>query len=95
MAEFLLLMHRGVGAPSGWDAWFERLGALGVLRGGSQIGGGVCFCKDGEPPAITGHLEGYVKVVAEDLAAAASLLVGNPVFEAGGIVEIRELPEDA
>jgi hypothetical protein len=31
-------------------------------------------------------------VNANDLEQAKSLLVGNPVFEAGGTVEIRELP---
>jgi hypothetical protein len=31
-------------------------------------------------------------VNAENLAAAKSLLPGNPVYEAGGTVEIRELP---
>jgi hypothetical protein len=31
-------------------------------------------------------------VNADSLDRAKSLLVGNPVFEAGGTVEIRELP---
>jgi hypothetical protein len=30
--------------------------------------------------------------MARDLAHARSLLPGNPVYEAGGTVEIRELP---
>jgi hypothetical protein len=31
-------------------------------------------------------------VTAQSLAAARSLLAGDPVYEAGGTVEIRELP---
>jgi len=31
-------------------------------------------------------------VTADSLEAAKSLLLGNPVFEAGGTIEIRELP---
>jgi hypothetical protein len=32
-------------------------------------------------------------VIAADLDQAKALVAGNPVFEAGGTVEIRELPE--
>jgi hypothetical protein len=35
---------------------------------------------------------GFIKVQAESLDHARELLKGNPVFEAGGTVEIRELP---
>jgi hypothetical protein len=43
-------------------------------------------------PEITGHLSGYVRIQAESLSHAKTLVQGNPVFEAGGTVEIRELP---
>jgi hypothetical protein len=38
------------------------------------------------------HLTGYVRVSADSLAHAKSMVAGNPHFEAGGTVEIRELP---
>jgi hypothetical protein len=41
---------------------------------------------------VTEHLAGYIRVTADSLDAARSLLAGNPHFEAGGTVEIRELP---
>ena len=41
---------------------------------------------------MTAHLTGYIRVRAESLDQAKSLLAGNPLFEAGGTVEIRELP---
>ena len=41
--------------------------------------------------AIT-PLTGYIRIRAESLEAARHYLSGNPTFEAGGTVEIRELP---
>ena len=42
-----------------------------------------------------GHtLSGYIKIQANSLSHAQELVIGNPVFEAGGTVEIRELPKD-
>lgn len=56
------------------------------------MGQGVCLRKNGTPPPVTAHLAGFIRVNAASLDQAKSLLVGNPVFEAGGTVEIRELP---
>ena len=42
---------------------------------------------------LTHELAGFVRVSAKDLDEACTLLAGNPVYEAGGTVEIRELPE--
>lgn len=50
--------------------------------------------KRGSTDKITRHLAGYIRVHAPDLESARSLVVGNPVYEAGGTVEIRELPKD-
>jgi hypothetical protein len=38
------------------------------------------------------HLSGYIRVKAESLEAAKRLLKANLVFEAGGTVDVRELP---
>ena len=62
------------------------------LEGGSAIGEGVCVRKNGAPGAVTAHVTGFIRVKAANLHQAKSLLIGNPVFEAGGTVEIRELP---
>jgi hypothetical protein len=48
--------------------------------------------KAGPRTEITGHLTGYIRVRAESLNAARALVAGNPVYEAGGTIEIRELP---
>ena len=64
----------------------------GHFEGGSAIGDGACVRKIGVVPRLTVHLIGYVRVNANNLDHAKSLLVKNPHFEAGGTVEIRELP---
>lgn len=93
MAEFILLMHDdATDDEQGWEPYIRRLKRDGVFEGGSAIGDGVCARKSGRAPAVTGHLTGYIRVNAASLDAAQSLLAGNPHFEAGGTVEIRELP---
>jgi hypothetical protein len=69
-----------------------RFRATGRFEGGSVMGDGVCVKKPGSPGGITAKLGGYIRVWAEGLDDARSFLPGNPVFEAGGTVEIRELP---
>lgn len=98
MAEFLLLMHRDTTSPESddlWDAYFGRLGASGVFKGGSAIGAGETFRKSGDAAPVADQLTGYIKIEAHDLAAARHWLEGNPVYEAGGTVEVRELPKKA
>ncbi len=98
MTEYLFLMHggtaktEGAGGHADWGPYIDSLKTAGALQGGSAMGGGVCVRKDGGAPEITRHLTGYIKVEAETLDAARALLDGNPVYEAGGVVEIRELP---
>src|SRR5262245_17083627 len=91
--EYILLMHND--ATSNDDAWgpyIQKLQQGGCFEGGSAIGDGVCARKSGEPASLTAHLTGYIKVTADSIDQAQSLLTGNPHFEAGGTVEIRELP---
>jgi len=95
MPDYMLLMHTD--APERvddalWGTYLGRLQASGHFQGGSAIGDGTCIRKVGTVPATTGHLSGYIRISAEDLTHARSLVAGNPVFEAGGTVEIRELP---
>lgn len=97
MTDFILFMHSDV--PEGrdrpdeeWAAYFAKLRRVGAFQGGSSIGDGVCVSKHPPAVAITGQISGYIRIVATNLEAARELIVGNPVYEAGGTVEIRELP---
>jgi hypothetical protein len=94
MKDFILLHHDDAPGDGGldWDPYLTRLREAGVFQGGSAIGEGCCVRKTGEAPEPTAHISSYVRVSANDLAEARNLLTGNPVFEAGGTVEIRELP---
>jgi len=94
MADYIFLMHDDAAGGAGldWERYLSRLREAGVFQGGSAIGNGQCERKSGATPAPTAHITGFIRVTAEDMAHAQLLLVGNPVYEAGGTVEIRELP---
>ncbi len=98
MNDYILLMHSDQTRPAGdsaaWGRYIAMLRASGKFEGGSSMGGGICVNQSGEAKPITGHLSGYMRIQAESLEEARSLLAGNPVLEAGGTVEIRELPRD-
>ena len=93
MAEYIFLMHDdALDDGNAWEPYLEQLKKTGCFQGGSAIGDGVCARKTGTPPSVTAHLAGYIRVNADSLDHAKSMLTGNPQFEAGGTVEIRELP---
>ncbi|MDF8333655.1 hypothetical protein [Novosphingobium cyanobacteriorum] len=97
MKDFILLMHDdAVRAEDGaaWDAYFGALHRSGCFDGGSSIGAGRRFRKDGAIGAGALPVTGSIRVRAADLAGAEAFLSGNPVYEAGGTIEIRELPRD-
>ncbi len=93
MAEFIFLMHDdSAGEDGDWEPYLNRLKQAGVFEGGSAIGAGVCFRKNGTPAPLSAQVAGYIRVNVDSLEEAKALLAGNPVFETGGTVEIRELP---
>ena len=101
MNQYILLMHeehsvsQKTSADHNWENYFHRLRASGRFDGGSAIAAGGCFCKVGSVRPITPHLTGFIRIRAESLEEACGFLLGNPVYEAGGNVEILELPSDA
>ena len=100
MNDYLYLMHndvpadRAASSEAAWETYLAGLRASGRFDGGSAMGGGVALRKDGAPVAISASLGGYLRVRAESLDEARRFLAGNPVYENGGTVEIRELPRD-
>jgi hypothetical protein len=96
MNEYILFMHAGAPATSDagdkWVAYLSKLRAARAFDGGSAIGGGVSMSKSEPVAPITEHITGYIRIQAESLESARELVMGNPVYEAGGTVEIRELP---
>lgn len=96
--DYMLLMHNDAASepPSElWDEYFSFLYASQRFEGGSSIGSGAAFRKQGAgmPARNSDHLSGFIRISATSLADAKRFLVGNPVYESGGTVEIRELPK--
>jgi hypothetical protein len=98
--DYILLMHDDAvdraaeASGQAWGDYFARLHASGRFDGGSSIGSGATYRREGAPLPLTATLGGFVRVRAASLEDARAFLVGNPVFEAGGTVEIRELTRD-
>jgi hypothetical protein len=98
--DWILLMHDDAldraaeSSAQAWTDYFARLHASGRFDGGSSIGPGASYRRERDPLPVTATLGGFVRVRAESLEEARGFLAGNPVFEAGGTVEIRELPRD-
>ena len=93
MPDYIFLMHDDApGSKNDWGPYLAKLRSSGRFDGGSAIGDGVCVRKHGAPSPLTAHLTGYIRVNADSLDHAKTMLAGNPHFESGGTVEIRELP---
>jgi hypothetical protein len=94
MSDYILLMHNDgstKGSPD-WEPYLAGLRSAGVFEGGSAIGAGKCMRRSGRAPRISQRIVGFIRIEARDLDHVRELLTGNPVFESGGTVEVRELP---
>ena len=95
MPDFILLMRGDFDGPEpGWPDYLAKLRAAGCFRGGSAIGPGVALNKSGAREPLDREIVGFIRIEAADLAEAQTYLAGNPVYEAGGTVEVRSLPFD-
>ena len=100
MNDYMLLMHNDVvdGAAADddakWGAYMKFLRESGRFEGGSAMGVGSCLKKVGSTRNAS-QLTGYIRISADSLDDARQFLVGNPVYEAGGTVEICELLKDS
>ena len=100
MNQYILFMHNDAtdrAAANDDQKWGEYLSFLrhsGSFDGGSSIGTGECVNRDGKVVGLSTQLTGFVRVRAESLHDAKRFLAGNPVHEAGGTVEIRELLQE-
>ncbi|MDR2336229.1 MAG: hypothetical protein LBE61_22415 [Burkholderiaceae bacterium] len=99
MNDYILFMHHdaadtdAASDPDLWARYLARLRDTGLFDGGSAIGSGERLRKGTPDRPCDDDLSGFVRVRAESLSAARELLLpGNPVYEAGGTVELRELP---
>jgi len=84
-----------------WVAWMEDLGKKGHLKdrgqpldpSGKVVKGKDKVVTDGPYAESKDLVGGYTLVSAKDLAHAAELAKGCPIFEFGGLVEVRPVME--
>ena len=80
-----------------WRRYINALRQSGRFGGGSSIGSGIRVGKSGTVTISSSELTDFIRVRAESAESAEGarqFLTGNPLFEAGGTVEIRELPRE-
>lgn len=81
-----------------WVDWLKGLGAKGHLRDqgnplepGGKIVKGRKAITDGPFAESKDIVGGYTLVEAKDIAQAAELSTGCPIFDTGGYVEVRPI----
>ena len=82
----------GSASAGDWDVYIEKLIASGKFRGGSSLSNGILMTKDG----VEGECQvtGYMRFSAENIEQVRALMTGNPLYEAGGRVEVlEEIPD--
>lgn len=100
MKDFILFMYNDAidqtqaNDDQKWEAYFLKLHASGQFDGGSSIGRGARFNKNHPESPVESAMTGFIRVRAGDMDEAKTFLSGNPLFESGGTIEIRELPRD-
>lgn len=80
-----------------WMAWMQELGQNGHLKDAGQplesagkvVAGRSKTVTDGPYAETKDIVGGFTLVTAESLAQAAELSKGCPIFDAGGMVEVR------
>jgi hypothetical protein len=105
MSEFVFLYRGGqrpqgpadVANLQKWAAWLEELAAKGHLKergqplddGGTVVRDRAGSTTDGPYAESKDIVVGFTIVEATDLAQASALAKGCPIFENGGLVEVR------
>ena len=87
MPDYVMVMM-GSASSGDWDSYVESLVESGKFRGGSSLGNGVSISKgkaDGEC-----RITGFMRFSADGIDDVRRLLSGNPLYEAGGCVELLE-----
>jgi hypothetical protein len=84
-----------------WVAWLKQLEDKGYMKDrgqplapeGKVVKGSAKLITDGPYAESKDIVGGYTLVQAKDLGQAAELAKGCPIFEGGGLVEVRPVME--
>ena len=82
-----------------WVAWMKDLGQKGVIRdpghplegAGKLVKGPQKTVTDGPYAETKDIVGGYMVIEAKDLDHAVEIATGCPIYEVGGLVEIRPI----
>ena len=100
MNEYILFMYDDATDSSiaddgeKWGDYLTTLHKSGQFDGGSSIGQGIRYRRDQASQPADARVNGFIRLRADSLEAAQRFLDGNPVYQAGGTVEIRVLLKD-
>jgi hypothetical protein len=105
MADFIYLFRGGMSQSSPeqmqqemqkWRTWIDELGKKGHFKAGDPldrtgkvVSGKQKVVTDGPYAEAKDLVGGYLMVAAENLAQAADLAKGCPIFDNNGTVEVR------
>ena len=91
MPDYVMVMM-GPESDGDWDAYIEKLISSGKFRGGSSLGNGVSMTRDNADAECV--ITGFMRFTAESLEEVKALVAGNPLYEAGGRIEVlEEIPD--
>jgi hypothetical protein len=84
-----------------WASWLQELDTKGHIKdrgqpldpAGKVVSGKNKTVTDGPYAETKDVVGGYTVVIAKDLASAAELSKGCPIFDNGGLVEVRPVME--
>lgn len=95
LSEFVMIMkgrNLGTNASAGWESYIEILIGTGKFRGGSAFGNGRCLSLGSSVAECLAT--GFMRFEADSIEEIETLVEENPVYKAGGEVEIHELVVD-
>ncbi len=96
MADFMMLMLGDRQVPDDsssedWASYIDKLIKTGSFRGGSALGNGIAVYDKSNEGSAACTATGFMRFEAEAIDDVVALLDGNPVYEAGGKIEILEI----
>jgi hypothetical protein len=81
-----------------WEVWMSELATQGKFSGGQRLTPGGTVLKGREKQIIDGPyaegkeiVGGYLSIKAGDIKEAIEIAKGCPIFDYGGITEVREI----
>lgn len=91
MPQYVMVMM-GAASSGDWDNYIGVLVNSGCFTGGSSLGNGISVSKNEADREC--QITGYMRFSAQNIDEARKLVAGNPLFEAGGRIELlEEIPD--